>query len=37
MVHACSVCELKGNMHTVFWWGNLKERNYLEYLGVEGG
>lgn len=20
-----------------FWWGNLKERDYLEYWGVEGG
>jgi hypothetical protein len=21
-------------MHTGFWWGNLKERDHLEYLGV---
>ena len=22
-------------MHTEFWWGNLKERNHLEDLGVD--
>ena len=23
-------------MYTGFWWGNLRERNYLEDLGVNG-
>ena len=23
-------------MHTGFWWGNLKERNHSENLGVDG-
>jgi len=22
-------------MHTGFWWGNLRERDHLEYQGVE--
>ena len=26
----------KGEMHTEFWWGNLKERDRLKYLGVDG-
>jgi hypothetical protein len=25
-----------GEMCTEFWWGNLKERDHLEELGVEG-
>jgi len=24
-------------MHTGFLWGNLKERDYLEDLGIDGG
>jgi len=23
-------------MHTGFWWGNLRERNHFEDLGLEG-
>jgi hypothetical protein len=23
-------------MHTGFWWGNLREKHYLEDLGAEG-
>ena len=23
-------------MHKVFWWGNLRERDKLEHLGVDG-
>ena len=23
-------------MHAGFWWGNLKERDYLEDLGLDG-
>ena len=25
-----------GELHTEFWWGNLRERNHLGDLGVEG-
>jgi hypothetical protein len=25
-----------GEVHTVFWWGGLGERVYLEDLGVDG-
>jgi len=25
-----------GEMHTGFWWGNLRERDNLEDLGVDG-
>jgi len=24
-------------VNTGFWWGNLRERNHLEDLGVDGG
>jgi hypothetical protein len=33
-VRACNTSV--GEMHTGFWWGNLKERNQLEGLGVAG-
>jgi hypothetical protein len=23
-------------MRTEFWWGNLRERDYLKYLGIDG-
>jgi hypothetical protein len=23
-------------MHTEFWWGNVRERDHLEYAGVDG-
>jgi hypothetical protein len=23
-------------MYTLFWWGNLRERDHLEYPGVDG-
>jgi hypothetical protein len=26
----------RGKMHARFWWGNLKERDHLENLGVDG-
>jgi hypothetical protein len=26
----------RGQVHTGFWWGDLKERDHLEDLGVEG-
>jgi hypothetical protein len=25
-----------GEMHTCFWWGGLRERHHLEYVGVDG-
>jgi len=31
---ACNTHGVK--VHTRFWWENLRERNYLEDLGVEG-
>ena len=24
-------------MHAGFWWGNLRERDNLEYPGIDGG
>jgi hypothetical protein len=26
----------RGEMHTEIWWGNLRERDRLEDLGVDG-
>jgi hypothetical protein len=26
----------RGEFLRGFWWGNLKERNHLEFLGVDG-
>ena len=26
-----------GEVHTVFWWGNLGEGHHLEDLGIDGG
>jgi hypothetical protein len=26
----------RGNMYTEFWWRNLRERDHLEDLGVDG-
>jgi hypothetical protein len=28
--------EGRGEVHTGLWWGNLKERDHLEDLGVDG-
>jgi len=25
-----------GQVHTWFWWGNLKQRNHLEITGIDG-
>jgi hypothetical protein len=25
-----------GEVHTGFWWGNLREENHLEDLGIDG-
>ena len=35
--HIACMEERRGEVHTRFWWGNLKERDYLEYPGVDGG
>jgi len=32
MQHGCG----RGQMHTGFWWGNLRERDYFEDTGVDG-
>jgi len=29
-------CKGRGEVHTGFWWGNLKERDHLEDLDVNG-
>jgi hypothetical protein len=26
----------RGEVHTGFWWGNLKERDHLEDPGIDG-
>jgi len=33
---ACSACGGRGEAYTGFWWGNLRERDHLENLGVDG-
>jgi len=35
MGRACSMYG-GGEVHTGFWWGNPKERDHLEDLGVDG-
>jgi hypothetical protein len=25
----------RGEVHTGLWWGNLRERDHLEYLGLD--
>jgi len=32
---ACSACG-GAEAYTEFWWGNLRERDYFEYPGVDG-
>ena len=27
----------EGEVYTEFWWGNLRERDHFEDLGVDGG
>jgi len=29
-------CMQTGEVHTGFWWGNLRERDHLEDPGVDG-
>jgi hypothetical protein len=26
----------RGEVHTVVWWGNLKERDHMEAIGIDG-
>jgi hypothetical protein len=26
----------RGEVHTGFWWGNQREREHLEHIGVDG-
>jgi len=26
----------RGDVHAEFWWGNLRERDHLEDVGVDG-
>jgi hypothetical protein len=33
---ACSTYGGRVEVHTGFWWGNLRERDHLEYPGVDG-
>jgi hypothetical protein len=30
------VARVGGEVHTGFWWGNLRERDHWEDLGVDG-
>jgi len=32
----CSVYGGRGEVHTGFWWGNLRERDHLEIPGIDG-
>jgi len=34
---ACSAYGREGKACTVYWWGNLRERDHLEDPGVDGG
>jgi len=36
MSGACSTRGGREEMHTGFWWENLKEGVHLQYLGVDG-
>jgi len=33
---ACSTYGRRGEVHVGFWWGNMKERDHLEDLGIDG-
>jgi len=33
---ACGTCGGGGDVLAWFWWGNMKERDHLEYVGVDG-
>jgi len=36
MGEACGTCGGKVEVHYRVWWGNLRERNPLKNLGVDG-
>jgi len=33
---SCITYERERNVYTGFWWRNLRERDHLEYQGVDG-
>jgi hypothetical protein len=33
---ACGTYGGKGEVVTSFWWGDLRDRNYFEDLGIDG-
>jgi hypothetical protein len=33
---ACGTDSGRGERHTGFWWGNLKERGHVEDVGIDG-
>jgi len=37
MRHVACIEEKRGEVHTRFWWGNLMEKDHLEYPDVDGG
>ena len=36
MSGACSMYGARGEVHTGFWWGNMRERDHLGDPGVDG-
>jgi hypothetical protein len=36
MEGVCGTCGVRGEVHKGFWWGNVKERDHFQDLGVDG-
>jgi hypothetical protein len=36
MGEACSTYGREKEVHTVFWWGSMRERDHLEGPGIDG-
>jgi len=34
--HVVRFVERRGEVYTVFWWGNLREKDHSEHPGVDG-